>query len=403
MKILIASQMQTVDGGRETYLRAVVPLLREAGYTLGFAFEDLARAGTPLITGNDAGPVWRLPAQWSDMAAWKPDLVYLQGFADPELEAELSATWPTIYFPHSYYGTCISGAKCHALPSYQRCERTLGLWCLACYLPRGCGGRNPITMFRRYAIEKRRLANLPRYCAVVVASRHMAAEFRRHGVAEERLRLVPLFPTDAMPDQAPPVPRPRTDCVLFVGRIVPVKGLLHLIDALPRAASGLGRKLTLVVAGDGPARPDAEAAARAAGLSAEFLGWITAERRTALMRTADVLAVPSVWPEPFGLVGVEAGSVGLPAVGYATGGIPDWLVPGVSGESAPGDRPDPTSLADALTRALADDGHLQKLRIGAWRTAMRFNREDHVGELSRVLEQCAEVSMPCPVMTPPGR
>ena len=112
------------------------------------------------------------------------------------------------------------------------------------------------------------------------------------------------------------------------------------------------------------------------------------------MRMADVLAVPSVWPEPFGLVGIEAGCVGLPSVGYACGGIPDWLIPGVSGESAPGERPNPKELASALVRALADDQHLQRLRIGAWETAKQFSSEVHIGKLSETLRTASLTESP---------
>jgi glycosyltransferase involved in cell wall biosynthesis len=252
-------------------------------------------------------------------------------------------------------------------------------------LPRGCGGRNPLTMLHMYGTERRRRANLERYAAVLVASRHMAAEYRRHGVPDDRVRLVPLFPADIAPDLEPPTPRPRTDRVLFVGRITPLKGLTHLIDALPRASATLGRRLTLTVAGDGPGRADAEAVARRAGLSAEFLGWVGPAARDATMRSVDLLAVPSLWPEPFGLVGIEGGCVGLPAVGYAVGGIPDWLVPGVSGELAVGERPTVAALAAAIVRALADDDHRQRLRLGAWETARRFSVEGHLERLLPVL------------------
>src|SRR5262249_13522358 len=107
------------------------------------------------------------------------------------------------------------------------------------------------------------------------------------------------------------------------------------------------------------------------------------------MAGVDLLVVPSVWPEPFGLVGIEAGCVGLPAVGFAVGGIPDWLLPGVSGESAPGEKPDAGQLADALVRALVDDEHLQRLRVGAWETARRFTREAHRDRLTPILEAAA--------------
>jgi glycosyltransferase involved in cell wall biosynthesis len=165
-----------------------------------------------------------------------------------------------------------------------------------------------------------------------------------------------------------------------------LKGLIHLVRALPVAAEKLGRRLTLVAAGDGPERAEAESAARTAGLGAEFLGWIDSDRREAEMQAADVLAVPSVWPEPFGLVGIEAGCVGLPAVAFAVGGIPDWLAPGVSGELAPGDRPNSRQLADAFVRALADDVHWNRLRHGAWETARRFTPEAHMDRLIPILE-----------------
>jgi glycosyltransferase involved in cell wall biosynthesis len=158
-----------------------------------------------------------------------------------------------------------------------------------------------------------------------------------------------------------------------------------------------------VVAGDGPDRPAAQAAARKRGVRVEFLGWVNPARREAEMLAADLLAVPSVWPEPFGLVGVEGGCVGLPAVGYAAGGIPDWLIPGVSGESAPGDRPDPAALASALVRALADDDHLHRLRVGAWSVARKFTVASHLEQLRPVLSAAAGRADPVstrPISTP---
>jgi glycosyltransferase involved in cell wall biosynthesis len=107
------------------------------------------------------------------------------------------------------------------------------------------------------------------------------------------------------------------------------------------------------------------------------------------MRQADLLAVPSVWPEPFGLVGIEAGSIGLPAVAYAVGGIPDWLLPGQSGEVAAADPPTVDGLADAIVRALADPGHYANLCRGAWEVAQRFTLDTHIAKLVPILEAAA--------------
>lgn len=217
----------------------------------------------------------------------------------------------------------------------------------------------------------------------------MFGEVVENGIPPERLHLVPLFPPASTPDPLPPAQRSFTNRILFVGRLTALKGWSHLLDAIPRVAAELDRSLTLVVAGDGPDRTVCEKECRRRGISAEFLGWIGSDRREAEMRAADILAVPSVWPEPFGLVGIEAGCLGLPSVGYAVGGIPDWLEPGVSGESAPGERPDSRELSAAIVRAIADPDHWQRLRVGAWETAKRFSPEAHMDPLIPILEAAA--------------
>ena len=162
--------------------------------------------------------------------------------------------------------------------------------------------------------------------------------------------------------------------VLWLGRATELKGGDHVIDALPEAADRLGRPLSLTVAGDGPALDNWRALALRRGVAAEFIGWVDSERRLELLRSVDLLAVPSLWPEPFGLVGIEAGCVGLPSVGYAVGGIPDWLVSGETGELAPGDPPTTAGLAAAIVRALRDPTHYAQLRLGAWKMAKRVVR-----------------------------
>jgi glycosyltransferase involved in cell wall biosynthesis len=237
---------------------------------------------------------------------------------------------------------------------------------------------------REYHHQQRRLALARRYGTVLVGSRAMREEYLRHGLAASQVVCVPLF-GDGAPDPEPPSPRPPSGQLLMVGRLTELKGGVELVRALPRARAALGRELELVVAGDGPERPRMEAEAAALRVPVRFAGWVDRAAREALMRRADLLAVPSVWPEPFGMVGVEAGGVGLPAVAFAVGGIPDWCEPGVSGELAPGNPPAPEGLAAAIVRALADAGHHARLREGAWRMARRFNAEAHVDALCALL------------------
>ena len=81
------------------------------------------------------------------------------------------------------------------------------------------------------------------------------------------------------------------------------------------------------------------------------------------------------------MVGIEAASVGLPAVAYPAGGIVDWLLPGQSGELAEGSGFRTRPLAEALVRALRDAEHYRMLQLGAWRISHQFGGEQHLLQL----------------------
>ena len=98
---------------------------------------------------------------------------------------------------------------------------------------------------------------------------------------------------------------------------------------------------------------------------------------------SDLLVVPSLWPEPFGLVGPEAGHSGLPAAAFDVGGIADWLKDGVNGYLAPGDPPSSEGLAKAITRCLSDPANYQCLRQGAIESARHFSMRTHVARSAR--------------------
>ncbi len=170
----------------------------------------------------------------------------------------------------------------------------------------------------------------------------------------------------------------------------PLKGGGILLDAMPLISSALSRPLLVTFAGDGGARYEwarrAEAMARNhPSLSAEFTGWIDSVALTSLFESSDLLVVPSLWPEPFGLVGPEAGSHGVPAAAFAVGGIPEWLTEGVNGALAHGLPPSPADLADAIVRCLRDPLQHARLRRGAIELAKRFGPERHLEALTKVI------------------
>ncbi len=213
----------------------------------------------------------------------------------------------------------------------------------------------------------------------------MEAEFLQHGVRRDRLHRTPLAPTGIEPQPESPAPRPPSNRVIMLGRLTELKGGRLLVAAIGSANKRLGRALTLVVAGDGPERIPMEREAVQLGVAAEFHDWLDPAARNRLLREADALGMPSAWPEPWGLAGLEAACLGVPTVAYASGGIPDWLAAGTTGELAPGDPPKADALGAALVRALADPQHHQSLREGAWRRSQEFTMEGHLDRLEAIL------------------
>jgi glycosyltransferase involved in cell wall biosynthesis len=104
--------------------------------------------------------------------------------------------------------------------------------------------------------------------------------------------------------------------------------------------------------------------------------------------------MPSLWPEPYGLVGTEANRRGVPVVAYATGGIPEWLLDGVNGCLAPADPPTVDGLAEAIVRCLERLSSDDSLRNGALAKGFAVADDAHITALLEILSQASKQPMP---------
>jgi glycosyltransferase involved in cell wall biosynthesis len=325
----------------------------------------------------------RLAEAMSAMRAWQPELCFSHNVADLQLEAALAGAFPVVKFMHGYFGTCMGGQKMHAFPDRVACERAFGAACLALYFPRRCCRLNPVAFVRDWRWASTQHALLERYRAVVVASVHMKREYERHGVAADRIAVAPLFPT--VPPTGSPCPAPSDPIVVFLARMTSLKGGDVVIRALPYAERRLGRRIRLVMAGDGPQRGEWKALAARLGLACTFPGWLLGHARTAWLERASVVAMPSIWPEPFGLVGLEAAAAGVPTVAFDVGGIGEWLRHGINGLLVR--PPTPEALGIALGDLLADNEQLAAMRAGALRVAEEMPLSAHLDRLEAVFER----------------
>ena len=106
---------------------------------------------------------------------------------------------------------------------------------------------------------------------------------------------------------------------------------------------------------------------RVAPEGVEFVGWVPSN---AFLDTIDFLIVPSVWNEPFGRIVVEAFSRGVPVLGSRTGGIPELIEAGRTGELFDSSE---ASLLGAVDRAVGmDSAAYRQMSLACVEAARRY-------------------------------
>ncbi len=130
-----------------------------------------------------------------------------------------------------------------------------------------------------------------------------------------------------------PFERRRTDALCFVGRVAPEKGIVEAIAI----AQATGRPLK-IAAKAGPTTMEREyyetafrPALEAAGSDVEFLGELEQADRDRLFAESYASLMPGSWPEPFGLVAIEAMACGTPVIARRIGALPEIIRDGVDG------------------------------------------------------------------------
>ncbi len=393
MRILIANEALRGAGGVETYLAALVPALQAAGHTVGVLHDNPASEEGPQRIAPEG--TWRASVQDEGLAAtiarvreFAPDVCFSHNMRALEIDARLLEEWPVVKMMHGHFGDCVSGQKAFSFPHVVACPRTFGPGCLAYYMPRRCGRANPFVMVEQYGWGLRQRALLPRYRAIVTASRYMRDEYVRAGVPSRSVHPISLFAPSLDGTSGVSLDGPRSIDVVFLGRLTPLKGPDVLVEAAAHASTRLARRVSVVLAGAGPQRERLETLAASSGIDARFAGWLAPRERDDLLRRASLIAVPSRWAEPFGLVGLEAGIFGTPAVAFDVGGISDWLTDGENGRLvAPG--LSAAGLGAAIADILANHDLWRRLSAGARDAAARFSIDHHLRRLMPVLEHAA--------------
>ena len=282
---------------------------------------------------------------------------------------------------HDHDECCPRRHKYYTCPN-RICKHAVGLRCWAdlAFIDRDPQAKFGVRFKNLFQHKKELVRNRELFDTFLVGSRFIQDELLMNGFEEGRIQCVP--PCVKHPDRAP-TPVPDNNEILYVGQLIKGKG----VDLLIQALTHLSEPFHLTIAGSGNAEDSLKAMVQNLDLEAhvDFAGWIAPDELDRLYDQCRILAVPSRWAEPFGMIGLEAMQRARPVVGFDVGGIPDWLETGVTGYTAP--EADVQQFADALNRLLDDHKTAQTFgEQGRKKLEAEFSFKTYIEQLSTVLK-----------------
>ena len=194
----------------------------------------------------------------------------------------------------------------------------------------------------------------------ILVSEFQREDYRRQGMEVERASIL-YNPIETERFRRSPELRASTRArfgikdaeilVGYVGRILREKGVFTLFEASERFLTAAPEARMLWV-GDGGCTEELRSTIAASPQRARHILVPWEPDTSAIYPAMDLLVAPSIYPEPFGRVSIEAQAAGVPVVCTSAGGLPETLLPGVTGLLAPST--DGTTLSDTVLRLIRD-------------------------------------------------
>lgn len=391
MRILHVARYGSVKGGAETYIAAACRGLRAAGHVVALAYGTDPDDARPEVAGGYGIPTLTQPGGAPDGRAlsdaierFVPDLVHVHVPDLPWVAATAARHAPVLLAVHDHILNCPVGTKYWA--AWKRaCTVAPGPWCLGYNVVAHCGSLKANVTLRPYRIWRGANAGA-RPHAIQVFSAHMRDALARAGLDPARIGVTP-YP---VPPLAAPRPVDDDDprpVVFAAGRLNKEKGFHQLIDALAHVRT----PAHLVIAGSGHERAALEhrAATAPGGHRVTFLGWASPQALSGWYERAALVVVPSMWPEPFGIVGLEAMAHARAVVAFDSGGIREWLTDGENGRLIPAG--DVGGLGRAVDTLLTDPERRSAFGYaGASRAQREFSLAAHIDRLMALYREACE-------------
>lgn len=389
MKILFANNLCGHYGGVEQVVAHTVKELVARGHECHLAYgtarpdsEEFSKAFASVSPCSEFGAVDDGTPGVTFRAiteAVQPDVVFVHKLAQLPEGVEHERSYRKVVLVHDHDLWCPTGLG-YTRHNRKTCNHVAGWHCYLAlaFVEKSSGGPLPVK-FVNLQRKFREMARYQHFDTILANSTFIQDRLLAGGYPASRMRLCHPVLNQGEPEVTPVPEAPE---ILYVGSLIRGKGVDLLLDALHQ----LRCPFHLTIVGVGKSGDDLKAQARTLGLDdrVTFAGWVANDAVAEYYRRARVVAVPSCWPEPFGLVGLEAMRHGRPVAAFAVGGIPDWLAHEETGLLCP--EQDVTAYAESLERLLTEEGLAARLGAGgAARVKAHFSFSGYVNALEEHL------------------
>jgi glycosyltransferase involved in cell wall biosynthesis len=340
--------------------------------------DELAEAGLP-VTSIPVKPCWLV--QWGSQPLWLQTLRGMR-YAMPDLGARVLLRWLSELAPDVVHVNCLPHLRGAAA------AKGLGLpvvWHVREMLPAGP---------RRSWFAGRLRSDASR---IVAVSEAVAGWLREEGLGE-RVEVihngVDLPADSADSDSARNQFNLPPDAIVvgMFSQLVAHKGALDLVRAAHIVCHSNDR-LRFLIAGSGPASFASELAREildgpAAG---QFQVVPPQPEIWELLAAVDLVALPTLWPDPLPRVVMEAMAAGKPVVAYENGGVPEMVADGETGRLCrPGDVEE---LAQVIIELIRDERQRDRLgEAGRVRARELFSARRHVARMEEALDRAVRTA-----------
>ena len=337
MKILFVHEKLGAFGGAEANVLVTARELKRRGHSVGLlhgattgqAENQWTETFSPLFPLEKDGAAATQKALWQ----YEPDVIFVHKLPNLDaLEALVASGAPLVRMIHDHDLCCMRSYK-YSVFNRQICHRPLSPYCMfpcGAFLKRQRGRLFPFRWVS-YGAKRRELELNRRFHRLLVATLYMKDELVRNRFDPDKIEV--NAPATQAPCSTINSSFSDRNVVVYAGQVIRGKG----VDVLLESMAHVRTPFECVVLGDGNHRRYCEGLSQRLGIAdrVHFAGFLPQEQLAEYYSEASVAVLSSVWPEPFGAVGLEALRYGVPVVGFDAGGIREWLISGYNGYLVP--------------------------------------------------------------------